>query len=71
MTTKILYSEIQPCVLVACSCKSDEPFLMIFRAFDQVIECGHCSTNYGIEFEGPVARAVEREAKTKAAKLAN
>lgn len=52
MTHKILYSELQPCVLVSCSCKEAEPFLMIFRALNQVIACGHCQTEYGIEFDG-------------------
>jgi hypothetical protein len=70
MTTKILYSEIQPCVLASCNCRESEPFLMMFRAFDQLIECGHCNTSYGVECKGNEMRAVER-ARTKAAAKAN
>ncbi len=58
MTHEILYSELQPCVLLSCKCKPDEPFLMMFRSMTQVIECGNCKTAYGIVYEGAQARAI-------------
>lgn len=65
MTHKILYAEIQPCVLATCECKSDEPFLMMFRAMNQVIACGHCAQQYGIAYDGKDVQVVTLPAATK------
>lgn len=49
MSFKILYSELQPCVLIACECKSQEPFLLLIRTLNQTVRCGFCNTEYSIE----------------------
>lgn len=49
MSFKILYSELQPCVLIACECKSQEPFLLMIRTMDQKVRCGFCNKEYSIE----------------------
>lgn len=48
MSHRILYSELQPCVLVACDCKEGEPFLMMFRSLTQAVTCAHCDQRYGL-----------------------
>lgn len=58
MSYKILYSELQPCVLIACQCKSQEPFLLMIRMLDQTVRCGFCNKEYSIE----VAQYVAQEA---------
>ena len=46
---KVLYSELQPCVLIACCCSPDEPFLLLIRGIQQVVTCGFCGAAYQIE----------------------
>ena len=46
---KVLYSELQPCVLIACYCSPVEPFLLLIRGIQQVVTCGFCRTAYQIE----------------------
>lgn len=58
MSYKILYSELQPCVLIACQCRSQEPFLLMIRMLDQTVRCGFCNKEYSIE----VAQYVAQEA---------
>lgn len=55
MSFKILYSELQPCVLIACECKSQEPFLLLIRTLNQTVRCGFCNTEYAIEMAQYVA----------------
>lgn len=56
MSFKVLYSELQPCVLIACECKSQEPFLLMIRALNQTVRCGFCNTEYSIEVAQYVAQ---------------
>lgn len=56
MTFKVLYSELQPCVLIACECKTQEPFLLMIRALNQVVRCGFCQAEYSIEIASYVAQ---------------
>ena len=56
MSFKILYSELQPCVLIACECKTQEPFLLLIRALNQTVRCGFCNTEYSIEVASYVAQ---------------
>jgi hypothetical protein len=49
MSFKVLYSELQPCVLIACECKSQEPFLLLIRSLNQTVRCGFCNAEYSIE----------------------
>ena len=46
---KILYSELQPCVLISCNCSPQEPFLLLIRGIQQVVTCGYCNAAYQIE----------------------
>jgi hypothetical protein len=50
MSFKILYSELQPCVLIACECSARKPYLMLIRALNQTVTCGFCHAGYAIEF---------------------
>jgi hypothetical protein len=59
MSFKILYSELQPCVLVACECKAKEPFLLMIRALNQTVRCGFCNTEYSIEVASYAAQSPE------------
>lgn len=63
MTHKILYSELQPCVLVSCACKAEEPFLMLFRSMMQTILCDHCQQAYGIRLSGNELQVVPIQAE--------
>jgi hypothetical protein len=56
MSFKILYSELQPCVLIACECKTQEPFLLLIRTLNQTVRCGFCNTEYSIEMAQYVAQ---------------
>lgn len=58
MSFKILYSELQPCVLIACECKSQEPFLLLIRSLNQTVRCGFCQKEYSIEVASYVAQEV-------------
>jgi len=55
MAFKVLYSELQPCVLIACECNAQEPFLMLIRALNQTVRCGFCKAEYAIELASYVA----------------
>lgn len=56
MSFKVLYSEVQPCVLLSCDCRSGEPFLLMIRTMGQTVRCGFCSNEYAIEAAQYVAR---------------
>lgn len=47
---KVLYSELTPVILMACECRKEEPFLMMFRSLTQVIQCDHCKQDYGVVY---------------------
>jgi hypothetical protein len=49
MSFKVLYSELQPCVLIACECNARKPYLLLIRALNQTVRCGFCHTEYAIE----------------------
>lgn len=49
MPFKILYSELQPCVLIACECSPRKPFLLLIRALNQTVTCASCKAQYAIE----------------------
>ena len=46
---KVLYTELQPCVLIACECNAGEPNLLLIRSLNQFVECGFCHATYSIE----------------------
>jgi hypothetical protein len=49
MSFKVLYSELQPCVLIACECNPRKPFLLLIRALNQTLTCGFCRAQYAID----------------------
>jgi hypothetical protein len=49
MPFKVLYSELQPCVLIACECSPEKPFLLLIRALSQTVTCAFCRAEYAIE----------------------
>jgi hypothetical protein len=59
MEYKVLYSELQPCVLIACNCSPAEPFLLLIRGIHQVVTCGFCSSRYRIEVASYDARLID------------
>lgn len=71
MPFKILYSELQPCVLIACECNHHKPFLLLIRAMSQTVTCGFCRAEYAIEVASYSSQpgAVRREHPTGTLKI--
>jgi hypothetical protein len=49
MGYEVLYSEVQPCVLIACNCSPGQPFLLLIRGINQIVSCALCKSDYVIE----------------------
>ena len=65
MPFKVLYSELQPCVLIACECSPRKPFLLLIRMMNQIVTCELCQAEYAIEVASYSSRA-QREQPTGA-----
>jgi|KBSSwiStaDraftv2_1062776.scaffolds.fasta_scaffold03192_13 hypothetical protein len=49
MPFKVLYAELQPCVLIACECSTRKPFLLLIRSMNQTVTCTFCRAQYAID----------------------
>jgi hypothetical protein len=68
MPFKILYSELQPCVLISCECSPRKPFLLLIRMMNQTVTCEFCRAEYTIEVASYSSRS-RREQPTGALKI--
>jgi len=68
MSFKVLYAELQPCVLIACECSPRKPFLLLIRTMNQTVTCTFCRAQYAIEVAS-YSSQTRRERPTGALKI--